>query len=156
METPLSPVKHPKRALIAGAVGNFIEWYEFAIYGFLATIIAHNFFQLQGESALSGLILTWASFAIAFFFRPLGALVFGRLGDRLGRKPVLITVLILMTLATTAIGLIPTYATAGILAPVLLTALRILQGLFAGGEYGGAVALMTEFAPRGQRGRYGA
>ncbi|WP_394549663.1 metabolite-proton symporter [Pantoea sp. SGAir0180] len=156
METPLSPVKHSIRALIAGAVGNFIEWYEFAIYGFLATIIAHNFFQLQGESALSGLILTWASFAIAFFFRPLGALVFGRLGDRLGRKPVLITVLILMTLATTAIGLIPTYATAGILAPVLLTALRILQGLFAGGEYGGAVALMTEFAPRGQRGRYGA
>ncbi len=82
--------------------------------------------------------------------------MFGRLGDRLDRKPVLITVLILMTLATTAIGLIPTYATAGILAPVLLTALRILQGLFAGGEYGGAVALMTEFAPRGQRGRYGA
>jgi len=61
METPLSPVKHSKRALIAGAVGNFIEWYEFAIYGFLATIIAHNFFQLQGESALSGLILTWAT-----------------------------------------------------------------------------------------------
>lgn len=113
---------------------------------------AENVFRLQGESALTGLILTYASFAVAFFFRPLGAALFGRLGDRLGRKPTLILVLVLMTIATAAIGLVPTYASIDITAPVLMTLLRILQGLFAGGEYGGAVALMTEFAPRGKRG----
>ncbi|MBW1251814.1 MFS transporter [Pantoea allii] len=156
METASPQVKQHRRALVAGSVGNFIEWYEFAIYGFLATLIAQNFFQLQGESALSGLILTWALFAVAFFFRPLGALVFGRIGDRIGRKPTLIMVLVLMTLATAAIGLVPTYASVGIAAPLMLTGLRILQGLFAGGEYGGAVSLMTEFAPRGKRGLYGA
>lgn len=145
-----------KKALIAGAVGNFIEWYEFAVYGFLATVIARNFFTLQGESELTGIILTWASFAIAFFFRPLGAIVFGRIGDRIGRKPTLIAVLILMTLATAAIGLVPVYASIGLAAPLIVTLLRILQGLFAGGEYGGAVSLMTEFAPRGKRGLYGA
>lgn len=145
-----------KRALIAGSVGNFIEWYEFAVYGFLATIIAQNFFRLQGEAELTGIILTYASFAIAFFFRPLGAIFFGRMGDRIGRKPTLIFVLIMMTLVTTAIGVIPTYASIGVAAPLIITGLRILQGLFAGGEYGGAVSLMTEFAPKGQRGRYGA
>ncbi len=145
-----------KRALIAGSIGNFIEWYEFAVYGFLATVIAKNFFQLEGEAPLTGLILTYAAFAVAFFFRPLGAVVFGRLGDRIGRKPTLILVLVMMTLATTAIGLVPVYASIGVAAPLLLTALRILQGLFAGGEYGGAVSLMTEFAPKGKRGLYGA
>nr|WP_312629145.1 MFS transporter [Scandinavium sp.] len=145
-----------KRALIAGSIGNFIEWYEFAVYGFLATVIAKNFFQLAGEAPLTSLILTYAAFAVAFFFRPLGAVVFGRIGDRIGRKPTLILVLVMMTFATTAIGLVPVYASIGVAAPLLLTALRILQGLFAGGEYGGAVSLMTEFAPRGKRGLYGA
>lgn len=145
-----------RKALIAGSVGNFIEWYEFAVYGFLATVIAQNFFTLQGESDITSLILTYASFAVAFFFRPLGAAVFGRIGDRIGRKPTLIMVLVLMTLATAAIGFVPVYASIGIAAPLLLTLLRILQGLFAGGEYGGAVALMTEFAPPGKRGLYGA
>ncbi len=151
---PISPAQ--KRVLIAGSVGNFIEWYEFAVYGFMATLIAKNFFQLEGESALTSLILTYAAFAVAFFFRPLGAVLFGRLGDRCGRKPVLIAVLILMTLATVAIGLVPVYASIGVAAPLIITALRILQGLFAGGEYGGAVSLMTEFAPPGKRGFYGA
>ncbi|WP_426446042.1 MFS transporter [Siccibacter colletis] len=145
-----------KRALIAGSIGNFIEWYEFAVYGFLATIIAQNFFRLEGEAELTSLILTYASFAVAFFFRPLGAVVFGRMGDRIGRKPTLIIVLISMTLATAAIGLVPVYASIGVAAPLIITGLRILQGLFAGGEYGGAVSLMTEFAPRGKRGLYGA
>lgn len=151
----LAPEAH-KRALIAGSIGNFIEWYEFAVYGFLATVIAKNFFQLEEEAGLTSLILTYASFAVAFFFRPLGAVIFGRLGDRIGRKPTLIVVLILMTLATAAIGVVPVYASIGIAAPLLITLLRILQGLFAGGEYGGAVSLMTEFAPRGKRGLYGA
>ena len=104
------------------------------------------------EAELTSLILTWASFAIAFFFRPLGAVVFGRIGDRIGRKPTLIIVLVLMTLATAAIGIVPVYASIGIAAPLIVTLLRILQGLFAGGEYGGAVSLMTEFAPRIKRG----
>lgn len=153
---PADIIASQKRALIAGSVGNFIEWYEFAVYGFMATIIAQNFFRLAGEAELTGIILTYASFAIAFFFRPLGAIVFGRIGDRIGRKPTLIVVLIMMTLATAAIGLIPTYASIGIAAPLIITGLRILQGLFAGGEYGGAVSLMTEFAPRGKRGLFGA
>jgi MFS family permease len=153
---PQTTTEAQKRALIAGSVGNFIEWYEFAVYGFLATVIAQNFFRLQGEAELTGIILTYASFAIAFFFRPLGAIFFGRMGDRIGRKPTLIFVLIMMTLVTTAIGVIPTYASIGVAAPLIITGLRILQGLFAGGEYGGAVSLMTEFAPKGQRGRYGA
>ncbi|MGL4725310.1 MAG: MFS transporter [Scandinavium sp.] len=156
MQSGSPAAKAHKRALIAGSIGNFIEWYEFAVYGFLATVIAKNFFQLAGEAPLTGLILTYASFAVAFFFRPLGAIVFGRLGDRIGRKPTLILVLVMMTLATTAIGLVPVYATLGVAAPLILTCLRILQGLFAGGEYGGAVSLMTEFAPRGKRGLYGA
>ncbi|MBV8871882.1 MAG: MFS transporter [Metakosakonia sp.] len=145
-----------KRALVAGSIGNFIEWYEFAVYGFLATVIAKNFFTLEGESAITSLILTYAAFAVAFFFRPLGAVVFGRMGDRIGRKPTLIIVLVLMTLATAAIGVVPVYASIGVAAPLLITGLRILQGLFAGGEYGGAVSLMTEFAPKGKRGLYGA
>lgn len=156
MQTVTTTMGAHKRALIAGSIGNFIEWYEFAVYGFLATVIARNFFQLAGEAPLPGLILTYASFAIAFFFRPLGAIIFGRIGDRIGRKPTLIIVLVMMTLATTAIGLVPVYASIGIAAPLILTGLRILQGLFAGGEYGGAVSLMTEFAPRGKRGLYGA
>ncbi|HHG8773813.1 TPA: MFS transporter [Raoultella planticola] len=156
MQTATMTMGAHRRALIAGSIGNFIEWYEFAVYGFLATVIAQNFFQLAGEAPLTGLILTYASFAIAFFFRPLGAIVFGRIGDRIGRKPTLIIVLVMMTLATTAIGVVPTYASIGIAAPLILTGLRILQGLFAGGEYGGAVSLMTEFAPRGKRGLYGA
>lgn len=156
MSSAVAPAVNQKRVLIAGSVGNFIEWYEFAVYGFMATLIAKHFFQLEGESALTSLILTYAAFAVAFFFRPLGAVLFGRLGDRYGRKPVLIAVLVLMTLATVAIGLVPVYASIGMAAPLLITLLRILQGLFAGGEYGGAVSLMTESAPPGKRGFYGA
>jgi MFS family permease len=140
---------------VAGSVGNFIEWYEFGVYGFLATIIAKNFFSGDGGSDLEALIKTYASFALAFFFRPIGAALFGRLGDRIGRRPTLILVLLLMSGATTVIGLLPTYATLGVAAPILLTLVRIVQGLSAGGEFGGAVSVMTEFAPEGRRGLYG-
>ncbi|MFI7313362.1 MFS transporter [Streptomyces hygroscopicus] len=146
----------PRRALVAGSVGNFIEWYEFGVYGFFATIIAANFFTPDGGSEFEGLVKTYASFGIAFFFRPIGAAVFGRVGDRIGRRPTLILVLLLMTVATTLIGALPTYDTLGAAAPWLLTLLRILQGLSAGGEFGGAVSIMTEFAPPGRRGLYGA
>lgn len=143
-------------ALVAGSVGNFIEWYEFGVYGYLATIIAGNFFTLEGQTGMTGLLLTYASFALAFFCRPVGAIIFGRIGDRIGRKPTLIAVVLLMTLATAIIGLLPTYAQIGVAAPLLLTLMRMFQGLFAGGEFGGAVSLMTEFAPKGKRGIYGA
>ncbi|MGW8727103.1 MFS transporter [Streptomyces sp. NPDC055808] len=142
-------------ALVAGSVGNFIEWYEFGVYGYFATIIAARFFTPEGGSEVEALVRTYASFALAFFFRPVGAAVFGRLGDRVGRRPVLIVVIVLMTGATTAIGVLPTYATVGAVAPWLLTFLRVLQGLSAGGEFGGAVSVMTEFAPPGRRGLYG-
>jgi len=105
---------------------------------------------------MTGLLLTYASFALAFFCRPVGAIIFGRIGDRIGRKPTLIAVVLLMTLATAIIGLLPTYAQIGVAAPLLLTLMRMFQGLFAGGEFGGAVSLMTEFAPKGKRGIYGA
>ncbi|QKV97382.1 MFS transporter [Streptomyces sp. NA02950] len=151
-----APAPAPRRALVASSVGNFIEWYEFGVYGFFATVIAANFFTPDGASELEGLVKTYASFGLAFFFRPIGAAVFGRVGDRIGRRPTLILVLLLMTGATTLIGLLPTYATVGAAAPWLLTLLRVLQGLSAGGEFGGAVSLMTEFAPPGRRGLYGA
>ncbi|MEU9332617.1 MFS transporter [Streptomyces sp. NPDC048290] len=142
--------------MVAGSVGNFIEWYEFGVYGYFATVIAERFFTPEGGGDAEALVRTYASFALAFFFRPVGAAVFGRLGDRWGRRPVLILVVSLMTGATALIGLLPTYATVGALAPWLLTLARVVQGLSAGGEFGGAVALMTEFAPEGRRGLYGA
>ncbi|WP_228975704.1 MFS transporter [Streptomyces sp. DH12] len=146
----------PTRALVAGSVGNFIEWYEFGVYGYLATVVARNFFTPDGGDGAEALVRTYAAFALAFFFRPVGALLFGRLGDRIGRRPTLVLVLSLMTAATTLIRLLPTYAVAGAAAPWLLTALRVVQGLSAGGEFGGAVAVLTESAPPGRRGLYGA
>ncbi|MEU7281083.1 MFS transporter [Streptomyces sp. NPDC045431] len=156
-----------RRALVAGSVGNFIEWYEFGIYGYFATIIAAHFFSPEaagpggvggegGGGGAEALVRTYASFALAFFFRPLGAALFGRLGDRAGRRPALVLAVLLMTGATTLIGLLPTYATLGAAAPWLLTLLRVVQGLSAGGEFGGAVSVMTESAPPGRRGLYGA
>ncbi|WP_369231613.1 MFS transporter [Streptomyces sp. R21] len=155
---PALPVTRPgrsRRALVAGSVGNFIEWYEFGVYGYFATVIAARFFTPAGGSEVEGLVKTYASFALAFFFRPVGAALFGRLADRIGRRPVLILVIALMTGATTLIGALPTYAAVGALAPWLLTFLRMVQGLSAGGEFGGAVSVMTEFAPPGRRGLYG-
>lgn len=165
MTTPVpGPVRPPatvrpddaRRALVAGSVGNFIEWYEFGIYGYFATVIAAQFFTPAGGSEVEGLVKAYASFALAFFFRPVGAAVFGRFGDRVGRRPALVLVVCLMTGATAMIGLLPTYASIGAAAPWLLTLLRILQGLSAGGEFGGAVSVMTECAPPGRRGLYGA
>ncbi|RZU45944.1 MFS transporter [Streptomyces sp. BK022] len=156
-EEPAGAGRRPSvRALAAGSVGNFIEWYEFGVYGYFATVIAERFFTPAGGGTAEGLVKTYASFALAFFFRPVGAALFGRLGDRIGRRPVLILVISLMTVTTAAIGALPAYATVGVLAPWLLTLLRVLQGLSAGGEFGGAVAVMTEFAPPGRRGLYGA
>lgn len=142
-----------RRALVAGSLGNLVEWYEYALYGYMAPIIAELFFPTDG--GVVGLLATFLLFALAFFLRPVGAAVFGRFADRSGRRPVLVLIIVAMSAATALIGVLPTYAQIGVWAPILLTVLRVVQGLAAGGEFGGAVSLMVEYAPPGRRGLYG-
>ncbi len=142
-----------KKAVVAAVIGNFIEWYEFTIYGLLAVVIAPLFFP--AENALVSLMATFAVFGVAFVMRPIGALFFGSIGDRVGRRNTLAVVIILMSGATFLIGLLPTYATIGIFAPLLLLLARMVQGFAVGGEFGGATAFMVEYAPEGKRGLYG-
>jgi MHS family proline/betaine transporter-like MFS transporter len=141
----------PLRQVIIGAsIGNAVEWYDFAIYGFLATFIAANFFPAGNETA--ALLSTFAIFAAAFVMRPLGGLVFGPLGDRIGRQRVLAIVILLMAGSTLGMGLLPTYDAIGVGAPLLLLFLRCLQGFSAGGEYGGGACYLAEFATDERRG----
>lgn len=140
----------PRRVIVGASIGNAVEWFDFAIYGFLATILATNFFPSDDPTA--GLLKAFAIFAAAFFVRPLGGLVFGPLGDRVGRQRVLAIVVVLMSAATVGIGLLPTYASIGVAAPVLLLVCRCLQGLSAGGEYGSGAVYLAEFAPKERRG----
>jgi MFS transporter, MHS family, proline/betaine transporter len=139
-----------RKAVTGASIGNAVEWFDFAIYGFLATFIAANFFPSGNETA--ALLNTFAIFAAAFFMRPLGGFVFEPLGDRIGRQRVLALVILLMAAATVAIGLLPTYATIGVAAPLLLLFLRCLQGFSAGGEYGGGAVYLAEFASEKHRG----
>lgn len=134
----------------ASSVGTLIEWYDFYIFGMLATIISKQFFP--EESGTSALLNTLAIFAAGFLVRPFGALVFGRLGDKLGRKHTFLLTLILMGGSTFCIGLVPSYKTIGWWAPVLILVLRLIQGLALGGEYGGAATYVAEHAPEGKRG----
>ena len=136
----------------ASSAGTLIEWYDFYIFGSLATIISSQFFP-TGNNVV-GLLLTLATFATGFIVRPFGALFFGRLGDLIGRKYTFLVTLLIMGVATTAIGLLPNYETIGIAAPILLLLLRLLQGLALGGEYGGAATYVAEHAPAGTRGFY--
>jgi MFS family permease len=134
----------------ASSVGTLIEWYDFYIFGMLATIISKQFFPADAGTA--ALLSTLAIFAAGFIVRPFGALVFGRLGDLIGRKHTFLLTLIIMGGSTFAIGLVPGYATIGWAAPILVLILRLLQGLALGGEYGGAATYVAEHAPAGQRG----
>ncbi|HET9256084.1 MAG TPA: MFS transporter [Pseudonocardiaceae bacterium] len=142
----------PFTALLASSVGNFIEWYDFAICGFMATVLADLFFP--SSSPAVSLLRTFAASALAFFFRPAGALAFGWLADRSGRRTSLSTALTLMAVSTTAIGCLPSYSQIGFWAPILLIVCRIAQGISAGGEFGGAVSFMMEYAPSRRRGLY--
>lgn len=140
------------QVIAASSVGTLIEWYDFYIFGSLATVIAEQFFPKTNPTA--ALLSTLATFAAGFIVRPFGALVFGRLGDLIGRKYTFLLTLILMGGSTFAIGLVPGYATIGFAAPLLVLLLRLLQGLALGGEYGGAATYVAEHAPAHRRGYY--
>jgi MHS family proline/betaine transporter-like MFS transporter len=147
--TPAAPAAI-RKAIAGASIGNAVEWFDFAIYGFLATFIAAKFFPAGNDTA--ALLNTFAIFAAAFFMRPLGGFVFGPLGDRIGRQRVLAVVILLMSAATLGIGLLPTYASIGVAAPLLLLFLRCLQGFSAGGEYGGGATYLAEYALDRHRG----
>jgi MFS family permease len=144
----------PNQWLVIGAssLGTVFEWYDFYIYGLLATILTTQFFS--GVNEVTGFIFALATFAAGFAVRPFGALLFGRLGDLVGRKHTFLITMSIMGGATFLVGLLPSYATAGLFAPVALVALRLLQGLALGGEYGGAATYVAEHAPPGKRGLY--
>ena len=130
--------------IAASSVGTLIEWYDFYIFGSLATILAMQFFPKTNPTV--GFLFTLATFAVGFIVRPFGALVFGRLGDVVGRKYTFLVTLILMGTATVGIGLVPNYDTIGIFAPLIVLLLRLVQGLALGGEYGGAATYVAEHA----------
>ena len=140
-----------RRAVAAACVGNAAEWYDFAIYGALATVIAVVYFPATDPA--TALSAAFAAYGTALLVRPLGALVFGRMGDRRGRRAVLILVILLMAGATSAVAFLPGYAVIGLLAPIVLVLLRAVQGLAAGGELGVAAVFLLEHAPDSQRGR---
>ncbi|HEX5914011.1 MAG TPA: MFS transporter, partial [Rubrobacter sp.] len=142
-----------KRAVVAAVIGNFIEWYDFTLYGYLAVVIAPLFFP--AENRLVSLMATFAVFGVAFVMRPIGALVFGNIGDRIGRRNTLAAIILITSGATFFIGLVPSYESIGILAPLLLVLARVVQGFAVGGEYGGATSFIVEYAPEDKRGLYG-
>src|SRR3954464_3382741 len=140
------------KVIAASAAGTMIEWYDFYIFGSLATIIAGQFFA--NDSPTVGFLKTLATFATGFAVRPFGALFFGRIGDLIGRKYAFLVTLLIMGGATFLIGLLPTYGRIGIAAPVILVTIRIFQGLALGGEYGGAATYVAEHVPDKRRGYY--
>ena len=142
------------RVMLASAIGSALEWYDFFIYGTAAALVFNELFFPKLDPRI-GTLAAFATFGVGFFARPFGGLVFGHFGDRIGRKPMLVVTLLLVGVATFLIGLIPSYASIGILAPILLVVLRLLQGFGAGAEYGGAVIFAVEYAPEGRRGLFG-
>jgi MFS family permease len=151
---PVGEAALPNQWLVIGAssLGTVFEWYDFYIYGLLATILTSQFFS--GVNEVTGFIFALATFAAGFAVRPFGALVFGRLGDLVGRKHTFLITMSIMGGATFLVGLLPSFATAGLFAPIALVVLRLLQGLALGGEYGGAATYVAEHAPPGKRGLY--
>jgi MFS family permease len=144
--------KSEKLVILGSSLGTVFEWYDFYLYGLLATIITAQFFS--GVNETTGFIFALAAFAAGFAVRPFGALVFGRIGDMVGRKNTFLVTMGIMGLSTFLVGLLPSYATIGVAAPLLLVGLRLLQGLALGGEYGGAATYVAEHAPNNKRGFY--
>jgi len=148
----MSQPKDIRKVIVASSLGTLIEWYDFCIYGSLATVLASQFYPHSNPAA--ALLSTLATFAVGFIARPFGALVFGRLGDLAGRKHAFVLTMIIMGGSTFAIGLIPGYARIGFAAPLLVLLLRVVQGLALGGEFGGAATFVAEHVPAGRRGLY--
>ncbi|MBN9564955.1 MAG: MFS transporter [Alphaproteobacteria bacterium] len=137
-------MKSRVKVVLAGMIGNALEFYDFTLYGFFAPVIAQKFFPDQGSNAATALLMALSVYAVGFLMRPLGAVVFGHIGDKYGRKKALTFSVILMAIPTTVIGLLPSYATIGMAAPIILTLCRLLQGLCTGGEYNGAAIFVIE------------
>ncbi|CAM4014791.1 MFS transporter [Bordetella tumbae] len=149
---PRPMTKDERRVIFASSLGTVFEWYDFYLYGSLAAIIAGHFFS--GVNPTAAFIFALLAFAAGFAVRPFGALVFGRLGDLVGRKYTFLVTIVIMGLSTFLVGVLPSYASIGITAPAILIVLRLLQGLALGGEYGGAATYVAEHAPQGRRGAY--
>ncbi|MDM5286134.1 MFS transporter [Peribacillus frigoritolerans] len=147
--------KQMRRILIASLVGSSIEWFDYFLYGTVSALVFNQLFFVNEDPTI-GLLLSYASFALAFFIRPFGGVIFSHIGDRIGRKKTLVITLSLMGVATFGMGLLPTYQAVGIWAPILLITLRLVQGLGIGGEWGGALLLAVEYAPAEKRGLFGA
>ncbi|GIN21631.1 MFS transporter [Siminovitchia fordii] len=147
-------IKQTKKSVFATAVGNAMEWFDFGLYSYLAVIISQNFFSAVKNDEIK-LVFTFATFAIAFLMRPLGGIIFGKIGDKLGRKVVLTITIMLMAFSTLLIGLLPTYNQIGIWAPILLLIARIIQGFSTGGEYAGAMVYIAESSPDNKRNMLG-
>ncbi|MFL6600515.1 MAG: MFS transporter [Steroidobacteraceae bacterium] len=141
-----------RRVIFASSLGTVFEWYDFYLYGSLSTIISKQFFS--GVNETTGYIFALLAFAAGFFVRPFGALVFGRIGDLVGRKYTFLVTIVIMGSSTALVGMLPSYASIGVAAPIMLITLRLLQGLALGGEYGGAATYVAEHAPEGRRGFY--
>ena len=144
--------KAHRKVILAASLGTVFEWYDFYLYGSLAAIISRQFFS--GVNETTAFIFALMAFAAGFAVRPFGALVFGRLGDLVGRKQTFLITIVIMGLSTALVGLLPGYASLGVAAPIILVLLRMLQGLALGGEYGGAATYVAEHAPPGKRGLY--
>jgi len=143
-----------KKVLIASLVGSSIEWFDYFLYGTVAALVFNHLF-FHSEDPVVGLMLAYASFALSFFIRPLGGIIFSHIGDRIGRKKTLVLTLSLMGGGTVLMGILPTYESIGVAAPILLIILRLIQGLGLGGEWGGALLLAVEYAPKEKRGLFG-
>lgn len=150
--TPIQGVARlPRKVVISGFISTFIEWYEFLVYGIVAALVFKQLFFPALDPNV-GTLVTLSTFAVGFIARPIGGIIFGHFGDRMGRKQMLIVTLLIMAVATTAIGLLPTYDQIGIWAPVLLVFLRFLQGISIGGEWGGVALLLMEQSSKERRG----
>ena len=143
-----------RRVFFASIVGTIIEWYDFLLYGIAAALIFNKLF-FPAQDPLSGTLTAFATYTVGFVVRPFGGIFFGHLGDRIGRKNVLMMTVLLMGVATTVVGLLPTYAQIGAWAAVLLTLVRVVQGFGAGAAFAGAAIMMVEYAPEYRRGLYG-
>ncbi|WP_020672789.1 MFS transporter [Amycolatopsis nigrescens] len=143
-----------KRAATAAALASAVEWYDYFVFGIAAALVFGKTF-FPAANPVAGVLASFATFAVGFLARPLGGIVAGHLGDRYGRKPMLVAAVAIMGVATTGIGLLPSYASIGIAAPILLVLLRLVQGMAVGAQWGGAMLMATEYAPPGKRGLYG-